>query len=103
MKISHGDIVTEARLGRISSTFGLRKVALLNSCPQRFVELGIKHGCGSGSRFVVRQYIFLDGGTAVWKVGVSECSMEKRDTKVNKSLETAIQSERRLTCCHCAL
>lgn len=85
MSTSRGDIVSEARLGRIYGTFWLCKIALLNPRPQRFVELGIKHSCGSGSRFVVRQYIFLDGRTAVWKVCVSECSMEKRDKKVNKT------------------
>lgn len=57
--------MTETRLGRIYSTFRLREITLLNTCPQSFVELGIKHGRGSGSRFVVRQYIFLDGRTAV--------------------------------------
>lgn len=67
MKTNVGGIVTESRLG-MYGTFWLRKIALLNPCPQRFVELGIKHSSGSGSRFVVRQYIFLDGRTAMWKV-----------------------------------
>lgn len=65
MKVYRGDVVTEASLRRIYGTFWLREIALLNTCPQSFVELGIKHGSGSGSRFVVRQYIFLDGRTAM--------------------------------------